>query len=111
MGASPGPSAPALDRPPAAAIRSAAAGVVAAARARVARAGALHHAAALLAGRAEVEPDEAGWDHRWGVRERDGRRLRGLRRAVAAAVARRQRDRAGRAARGAGEGVLGDLAR
>ena len=45
--------------------RSAAAGVVAAARARVARARALHHAAALRAGGAEVEPDHLrGQDRR-----------------------------------------------
>src|SRR5436309_15764478 len=53
-----------------------AAGVVPAARARVARARALHHAAALLAGRAEVAPLHLRRDHRRGVGEGGGRRLR-----------------------------------
>ena len=50
-----------LTRRIAGAQRSTAARVVPAARARVARAGALHHASALAAGRTEVEADEAYW--------------------------------------------------
>src|SRR5215210_1925319 len=75
-------------------VRSAAAGVVAAARARVAGARALHHAAALVAGRTELEVGaNLGRDDRRGVREGRCRRLRlglglrlGLRGAVALAV-------------------------
>src|SRR5436190_11288245 len=55
-----------------------AAGVVPAARARVAGAGALHHPAALLAGGAQLPPLEPRRDHRRVVRERcrGGLRLR-----------------------------------
>src|SRR2546430_7793577 len=53
-----------------------AARVVAAGAAGVAAAGPLHHPAALLAGRAEVEPLELRRDHWRGVRERGGRGLR-----------------------------------
>src|SRR5205823_12823274 len=64
---------------------SAAAGVVAAARARVARARALHHPAALRAGRAELErARELGGLHRRRVRQRRGG---GLRAAVAPGAA------------------------
>src|SRR5690606_22663462 len=70
---------------------SAAAGVVTAAGARVAGARALHHAAALLARRAELEALDAGRPHGRCVRERRGRGLRALarsrRRAVAVPVA------------------------
>src|ERR1700710_992593 len=72
---------------------SAAAGVVAAAGTRVARAGALHHAAALLAGGTEVEAGHLGWDHRGRFGEGRGS---GLGAAVATAVGR---------ARGAAAGV------
>ena len=51
-----------------------AAGVEPAARARVAAAGALHHAAALLAGGTEVEAGSNGRDHRRLVGQRRGRR-------------------------------------
>src|SRR3954451_15196330 len=99
-----GGDAPAFD------LSSAAAGGVAAARARVAGAGALHHAAALVAGRAEVEADHAGRDDRGCVRERDRRGLgRRGRDELRAAVAVAAVGWAGRATRGAGQGVLGDL--
>src|SRR6266511_1473771 len=55
---------------------SPAAGVVPAARAGVTRAGALNHAAALLARRPEVAPLHLGRDHRRGVGERRRRRPR-----------------------------------
>src|SRR3954453_12226495 len=92
---------------PAVNYESAAAGVVAAARARVARAGALHHAAALVAGRAEVQTDHAGRNDRGRVREGGGRRLAGGRDQLRAAVAAVGWARA--AARCAGRRVLGDL--
>src|SRR6476619_671918 len=56
-------------------LPSAATRVGAARAAGVTRPGALHHAAALLAGWAEVETRHLGWDHRWGFGE--GRRCRG----------------------------------
>src|SRR4051794_9170933 len=91
---------------------SAAAGVVAAARARVAGARALHHAAALVAGRAEVQADHADRDDRRRVRQRDGRGLRGregLRGALAVGWAGRT---AGRTRGGVLGGLLGaDLLR
>src|SRR3954470_13007488 len=59
---------------------SAAPGVVAAARAGVAGAGALHHPAALVARGAEVEAGEASRYDRRRVGEGDRRRLRGRRR-------------------------------
>src|SRR4029077_4933238 len=60
---------PDADRP----CGSAAAGVVAAARARVAGACALHHASALVARRAELEVgSHLGRDDRWGVGESRG---------------------------------------
>src|SRR4051794_17385546 len=66
------------DTSPTRAHESPAAGVVAAARARVARAGALHHPAALAARRAEVEAGEAGRDDGRRVGEGGGRGLRGI---------------------------------
>src|SRR6059058_767466 len=59
-----------------AALRSAAAGVVAAGTARVARPRPLHHPAALPARRSEIEALQLRRDHRWLVRQRGRCRLR-----------------------------------
>src|SRR2546423_12246506 len=59
-----------------AAVRSAAAGVVAARTARVARAGPLHHPAALFTRRPQIEALQLGRNHRRLVRHRRRRRLR-----------------------------------
>src|SRR3954471_7700467 len=71
---------------------STAARVLAAAGARVTRAGALHHAAALVARRAEVEAHPLGGHDRWGVGEGRRRRHRtAVARARALAAVRRRR--------------------
>jgi hypothetical protein len=64
--------------------QSAAAGVVAARRARVARPRALHHAAALTAGRTEIQTLQPSGHDRRGIRERRCRRARAAVSAVAA---------------------------